>query len=84
MVIEDSFELFTCAFHIWKVDSYWCCLFLIFSIVIICWLSWQLWCSNCVADEFLWVTISLKYCCEMIFFFLLVGRVVNDVLCSVK
>ena len=29
MVIEDSFELFTCAFHIWKVDFYWCYLFLI-------------------------------------------------------
>ena len=26
MVIEDSFELFTCAFHIRKVDPYWCCL----------------------------------------------------------
>ena len=32
MVIEDSFQLFTCAFHIWKVDSYWCYLFLIFGI----------------------------------------------------
>ena len=37
--------------------------------------SWQLWCSYCVAVEFLWVTISLKYCCEMIFFFFLVGIV---------
>ena len=35
MVIEDSFELITCAFHIWKVDSYWCYLFLIFGIVVI-------------------------------------------------
>ena len=23
MVIEDSFEFFTCAFYTWKVDSYW-------------------------------------------------------------
>ena len=40
--------------------------------------------ANCVADEFLWVTISFKYCFEMIFVFFLVGRVANDVLCSVE
>ena len=73
MVIEDSFELFPCAFHVWKVDFYWCYLFLIFGIVVIYRLS--PFCSNCVSDEFLWITISLKYCSEMIFFFFLVGRV---------